>query len=556
MTATTRHAASTPAFLAAALLLFTVLTAAMTFPQLLHMRDGVSDEGDPLLVTWVFAWVAHQLPVAPAHLFDANIFYPERRTLAFSETMLAPALAVAPLHWLRVGPILIYNIVFLSGFILSGVGTALLVRSLTGHTGAAMVAGLIFAFLPYRIEHYSHLQLQQAQWIPLALWAFHSLLRTGRLRHGVLLGLLVGCQVLSCMYYGLFLIPYMAVVCGAVLLAQRTLSKQRVQALLVAGAIACAAAIPVVTAHMGARRVVGERTLQEVIDLSATWRSYLAAPATNLLYGRVLARFGQPERVLFPGFVAVALALIGLWPNPDPRTQTPEPRTRFAYALGLLLALDLSLGFNGFTYGALYDYVLPFRALRAPARMGLLVGFSLAVLAGYGVARIVEALTSRWAQRAVPVIIGALILAEYVSTPVRVTIVSRTAPSIYADLLTDRGDSPTAVIFEYPATVEDEPTYMYYSTFHWQFLVNGYSGFFPTSYVRVVQAMKTFPDDQSLEAVKAHGARYVVVHGERLMKWRDNPELLMRRLAGQSQLALVSRRPWLGSEIRLYRVLY
>jgi hypothetical protein len=188
--------------------------------------------------------------------------------------------------------------------------------------------------------------------------------------------------------------------------------------------------------------------------------------------------------------------------------------------------------------------------------MGLLVGFSLAVLAGYGVARIVDALTSRRAQRAVPVIIGALILAEYVSTPVRVTIVSRTAPSIYADLLTDRGDSPTAVIFEYPATVEDEPTYMYYSTFHWQFLVNGYSGFFPTSYVRVVQAMKTFPDDQSLEAVKAHGARYVVVHGERLMKWRDNPELLMRRLAEQRQLTLVSRREWLGSEISLYRVLY
>src|SRR6266540_2855957 len=93
MTATTRRAASTPAFLAAALLLFTVLTAAMTFPQLLHMRDGVSDEGDPMLVTWVFAWVAHQLPVAPAHLFDANIFYPERRTLAFSETLLAPSAA-------------------------------------------------------------------------------------------------------------------------------------------------------------------------------------------------------------------------------------------------------------------------------------------------------------------------------------------------------------------------------------------------------------------------------------------------------------------------------
>ncbi len=85
-------------------------------------------------------------------------------------------------------PILIYNLVFLSGFALSGVGVALLVRRLTGHTGAAILAGIVFAFPPYRIDHYAHLQLQQTQFIPLALWAFHRLLDTGRLRDGVLLG--------------------------------------------------------------------------------------------------------------------------------------------------------------------------------------------------------------------------------------------------------------------------------------------------------------------------------------------------------------------------------
>ena len=63
-------------------------------------------------------------------------------------------------------------------------------------------------------------------------------------------------------------------------------------------------------------------------------------------------------------------------------------RTEFAYGLGLLLAFDVSLGLNGLTYSPLYDYFLPFRALRIPARMGIMVGFSLAVLAGYGVTRI------------------------------------------------------------------------------------------------------------------------------------------------------------------------
>ena len=72
------------------LLVFTALTAVMTYPQALHMHDGVHDDGDPLMVTWMLAWVAHQLPRAPAHLFDANIFYPERNTLAYSETLLVP----------------------------------------------------------------------------------------------------------------------------------------------------------------------------------------------------------------------------------------------------------------------------------------------------------------------------------------------------------------------------------------------------------------------------------------------------------------------------------
>src|SRR5262252_7647257 len=227
------------------LVLFTFLTAVMTYPQVFHMADGVHDEGDPLMVTWVPAWVAHQLPRAPAHLFDANIFYPERNTLAYSETLLVPGTIVAPLHWLGVGPILIYNLVFLSGFAISGVGVALLVRRLTGNAAAALLAGIVFAFPPYRIDHYAHLQLQQTQFIPLAMLAFHQLLDTNRLRDGVWLGVCVACQMLSCMYYGLFLIPYMTIVCGTLLIARREMPQRRLIALAVAGAIVVVAMIPV-----------------------------------------------------------------------------------------------------------------------------------------------------------------------------------------------------------------------------------------------------------------------------------------------------------------------
>jgi len=539
---------STRRFLAACLVLFSLLTAIMTYPQILHMRDGVHDDGDPMMVTWVLAWVAHQLPRAPAHLFDANIFYPERNTLAYSETLIVPGMAAAPLFWLGLGPILVYNIVFLAGFALSGVGVALLVRRLTGHTGAAILAGIVFAFPPYRIDHYAHLQLQQTQFIPLSLFAFHRLLDTGRLRDGVLLGLFVACQMLSCMYYGIFLIPYMAVVCGTMLIAARAMPRERLVALLAAVAIAMVVMIPTARAYLAAREVVGERGREDVAESSATWRNYLAPPELNAVYGKVFARFMQPERRLFPGFVAVALAIVGLWP--------PLNAIRLAYGLGLLLAFDVSLGFNGLLYPALYDYFLPFKALRVPARMGLMVGFSLAILAGYGVARIAGRLGSGWARRAVVGALGALMLVEYASKPIQLWTAPLSPPPAYADIVRDRGDSPTAVLFEYPIGLIEDAAYSYYSTFHWQWLVNGYSGFFPPSYRRLASAMPDFPDEPSMDAIRSHGVRYLVIHGEYLRG--DRYKTLIPQLDRRPDLTLVTRHPWATlskhSEISVYRL--
>jgi hypothetical protein len=551
-------AGKTARFLALTLALFVVLTAAMTWPQALRMSDGVHDPGDPLMVTWVLGWVAHQLPRAPAHIFDANIFYPERNTLAYSEVLLVPGLLAAPLHWLSVSPILIYNLVLLSGFAISGVGVTLLVRRLTGNDGAAILAGIIFAFLPYRIDHYAHLQLQQTQFIPLALWAFHRLLDSGRVRDGVLLGACAACQMLSCVYYGVFLIPYMAVVCGTMLIAKGELSRERLVALVAAGAVVTVAMVPVGRAYLAARKVVGERRTDEIATNSARWRNYLAPPEVNLVYGKVFARFMDPERRLFPGFVAVALALLGLWPRTRQGLRGFVRAPQCAYALGLALAFDVSLGFNGVVYRGLYDYFLPFKALRIPARMGLMVGFSLAILAGYGAARIAERLRSRTTRRVVLTLLGVLMLIEYASAPIELWAAPRRPPQVYDDLVRDVGDGPTSVIFEFPTAMMEDPEYLYYSIFHWQNLVNGYSGFFPPSYVQIVNAVRDFPDERSISAIKQRGARYLVIHGEWLYGARY--EELVAALDRRPDMTLVSRHPWQRedkhAEISVYRISY
>src|SRR5262249_14058104 len=124
----------------------------------------------------------------------------------------------APASWLGAGPVLAHNIAFLTAFVLSGAGMYLLVASLTERRAAGIFAGVVFAFLPYRFDHYAHLQLQGAQWMPLALWALHRLFATARPLFAVLAGVFLALNALSCMYYGLFFAMFFPLV-ALVLLA-------------------------------------------------------------------------------------------------------------------------------------------------------------------------------------------------------------------------------------------------------------------------------------------------------------------------------------------------
>ena len=50
------------------------------------------------------------------------------------------------------------------------------------------------------------------------------------------------------------------------------------------------------------------------------------------------------------------------------------------------------------------------------------------------------------------------------------------------------------------------------SIYHWHWLANGYSGNAPNDYVRFLNQMRTFPNDSSLEALRAKHVRWIVIH--------------------------------------------
>ena len=75
------------------------------------------------------------------NFWNANIFHPEPLTLAYSEHLFAQAVQILPVYALTGNIILSYNLLFLSTFVLSGLGMFLFVREITGSARAGFAAG-------------------------------------------------------------------------------------------------------------------------------------------------------------------------------------------------------------------------------------------------------------------------------------------------------------------------------------------------------------------------------------------------------------------------------
>src|SRR6185369_10723624 len=84
-----------------------------------------------------------------------------------------------------------------------------------------------------------------------------------------------------------------------------------------------------------------------------------------------------------------------------------------------------------------------------------------------------------------------------------------------------------------------ESIYAYYSTFHFQPLINGYSGFWAAPYIAMVRAARGFPDAAALATLRDHQVQYILIH-ERFYGREQYAELLAQ-LAGVDALTPLDR---------------
>ncbi len=611
--------------------IYTAIALAATWPLLDHVGSAIAwDLGDPVFNCWVMMWTGGQVLATLSGNFNAihefwngNIFFPQPLTIAYSEHLTPQMLQALPVYAATGNMVLAYNLLFLSTIVLAGLGTFLLVRELTGRPLAAFVAGLAFAYAPYRLAQYAHLQVMSTYWMPLALYAFRRYFVTLRTRPLVGASAALVAQNLSCGYFMLFFSPFAAVYCVYEMAHRRLLGNWRVWRSLVVVAVAVALLTwPFVSPYLKLRHTgdVGVRTYAETLDFSADTYSFATAPWASWFWGihglRMLA-YPKGEGEGFPGLTIAVLAMLGLWssvrlarsPRSEPwrpgSSDPGIPRWRRAAGMvaGVLLVIDAAALVWLFVAGALpftsggrpyhasdplltaaaaltaalailspasrrifgrlgdssvgfyaialvaaallalgprimsagrplgagpYAWLLHlpgFDGVRVPARFLMLVTLFLAVLAGFGAAAVLR-MRPRWRLPAAALLSAGILVEGTVGRlPMNVPL---PAPGLVeAPRALHTGEDVSAlyqyikdapgkvVLIEFPfGSTPYELLATFYAGYHRRPLVNGYSGFFPETYLRRATFLSGIPVDfdAAAKALRSSGATHALVH--------------------------------------------
>ena len=503
-----------------ALAIYAVLTVLLTWPFARNLH--VMDAGDSAFFAWEIGWSVHALKTDPASLPHANIFHPLRYTLGMDEPVLGTTLLVAPLAVFTDDAVLLYNVVRLLTWLFSALTAYWLARELGASEWVALAAGAFFAFSPVRTDQVAHLSTLGTQWWPLAILFAVRFARGGRTKHALLAALFAVLGFLACGYHGIIA----AAVMPPMLLVLFWGRWERLKAGALAAVLAGVALLPFWVMHK--RALDPERYArgtEETILYSAPVEAFLSTSAWNRVYGEATDVFRTvgPNN-LFPGLVLPALvvaAAVAL-----ARRRERPSREAVALAVLLVAAVVVALGprvrafghdLGPGPWGLLRDALPVFQMIRVTSRAGAFLALPLAMLAALALARL---------RLRPPVLAGVVFLAmaETLIVPIpmprwsQLVDTRKDAPPVYRWLAEQPGRD---AIVELPMLdvygLERKPAfhesvYMVYSTLHWKPLVNGYAGIEPRRYVQIRELSLRFPAPEFLAAVRATGARYVIVH--------------------------------------------
>jgi hypothetical protein len=504
--ASTAHAAA----LAIAAVWFGVMAVTLLAPlsndrELLYDPATFSDSlgyGDVELNAWILAWGTHKLSSGdPSGFFDANICYPSRSTLAFSEHMIGVLPFFAPIYLATGDLALSLNLWTVLTFVLSGLAMYAVALRWFGCHAAALLAGSMYAFAPWRFRELLHVQLLTVPYLPLIAYVVWSARRRGGRSWTVLVGSLA-LQALSSFYLGYqgFVLALLVAVAAVV---GRTDGRWRYAAFVATALLAAAALMlpfswPYLElSHIDTRQVVPPDALWTL------WRFLFPVPA---------ATSGSISWGLWQLVPALAIgAAVLAW-----RRSSLRPEIG-CFALIVLAAGWLGLGpsasLGGVRIGAIHDLasaIVPgWSAVRVPQRFGILIWLALCLTVAASVTALAASTTRRWM-----IVAPCVIALTLASASLRIQ--TRTAPDVGVDLspydwLAEHGGGDP--LLELPISRQRDADSMYRSTHHWLPLVVGATGHSPPQYWMVNSIARALPDPRAASTlIDLRLARWLLVH--------------------------------------------
>ena len=523
---------------------YVVAAAVMTYPLLFQLQAGlVSHSPDVWILAWDNWWIQHAMSSGQNIFHTSFMFFPLGVSLAshsfsFTHTLISALLQVFS------NATIAYNLAIWLIFPVAGLGMYWLARYVTRSRAAAWMAGLIYAFAPYHMtQALGHPHLSYVQFIPFAMLFILKTIETPRLRY--VAGAIVALVLTA--YAGPHLLvvtlTWLAIFLPCEFIAQRRRVQRSV--LLALGIILIGTVVLSLPLVLPAVSDVAQGQSAEELqtgdfDNTQTDALALLIPTRyHPVFGESLAAIyrdlGKNNQWMpYLGWLALLLGVVGV---------IAQRRRSIGWLISGLAAIILALGpqlrFGGVMYPialpfTLLQNIFPFSFLRSPDRFNLIVSLPLAILAAYGLAAILQRLSSSTARFAITVLASLVILFEYLSVPYPIMPLPETSPFI---LNLAQNDQPFAIL-DLPMGRNTSKVYLYWQTLHHQPLVEGHVSRTPArayDYIEANAALRALrhpaqpldtPPAAAWQTLSQAGIRYIVIHltmrtAEQVQRYRD-----------------------------------
>jgi hypothetical protein len=489
---------------------------------------------DPILNAGILEWGYRTLWTPGRHIFEWTAGFPLHDSLAGTENLIGWQLFYTPLR-LLCGNVAAYNVCLVLSFILSGVGTLLLARRLGVDRCGSVVAGFIFAFVPFHLNHVIHVQTMAVCYCPFVLCFLDRYLSRASFGRSVPLGLAYVMTALSSAYFGLFLLfvmPLYAVLCW--LLGRYPFRFRTLGGLLATGLVSAALLIPVALPYLRFGKKYGyDHPPATLILFSLELPAVIKLPFWVALQPHRPPTWRSKWTPAFPGVAASLLALTFLLKRPAEK----EPRrvklilvilalTSFLLSLGPVLKLHPYEPIWSTSWIPMPGKIfMLFSAIRWPMRIAFFSFLAGAILSGLGFSTV----SRRWSPMVRFAAGGLVVLLLFFEYRPRAYYASHSkilpAPLAVSEAYsflaaeTDRGAIAEAPAFD----LNDDPApysarYIYGSAGHLRRVIAFHGTVRPSPLDELAAATEELPSEASCRFLTERGVTRVVIHDEHPFK--------------------------------------